>query len=505
MNVRLADAQAVRVRKTGGRLLQAGVATLCCAIFGAVIAFGTTLVVSNAFGEAGAGVFFQVVAYFAIATALATFGADTGLVRAISAATALGRQGMVRRILLIACVPAAAASLLVGGLLYLVMAMNLLPGGPEGGLSHALQLAVPYLPAAALLTAVFGALRGFHASIAFAVLQNLVLPTLRLAGILLVLALGAGLAHLVTAWALPILAAALCAVLVLNREMRLSRTGLPEVRLKPEGMETARGFWGFSGARGTSSMLEVLLEWVDVIAVFILLGPAAGGIYGAINRCVRLGVMLEYTARSVTGPVISSALAVGDMVRARQVFSEATGLLILGAWPFYLLLTIFGPVVLSIFGPGFEGGAPALLVIGPAMLLAVSAGGVQSMLLMGGHSRWQLLNKSVALFVAVLLNVTLIPIWGMVGAATAWAAAVLLDCALATYQVGTLMKIAAPLRLLWLPMALAFAIFGAGGILVMLQWGQSLPGLLIAGGAGGTIYTAAVALLYRRGAIKLRP
>ena len=505
MKVRLADEQASGERKTGGRLLQTGAATFGCVIFGAVISFGTTLVVSNSLGEAGAGVFFQIVAYFAIATALATFGADTGLVRAISAAAALGRQRMVWRILLIACIPAAAASLLVGGLLYLVMALDVLPGGADGWVSQAVRLAVPYLPAAALLTAVFGALRGFHATVAYAVLQNLVLPSLRLAGVLLVLALGAGLAQLVTAWVLPILAAALLAVLVLRREMRRSRAGLPAVRLKPEGMETARGFWAFSGARGTSSMLEVLLEWVDVIAVFILLGPVAGGVYGAINRCVRLGVMLEQTARIVTGPVISSALAVGDMVRARQVFSAATGLLILGAWPFYLLLTIFGPVVLSVFGPGFEAGAPALLVIGPAMLLAVSAGGVQSMLLMGGHSRWQLLNKSAALCVALLLNITLIPVWGISGAATAWAAAVLVDCSLATYQVGSIMKITAPLRSLWVPMVLASAIFGVGGFLAVFQWGQSFMGLLLTVAVGGFVYAGLLALLYRRGVIRLRP
>ena len=503
MNLRLTDARASVQRKAGRTLLTAGAATFCCVIVGAVIAFGTTLVVSNTLGEAGAGVFFQIVAYFAIATALATFGADTGLVRAISAAVALGRQRMAGRILLVACIPVAAASLLVAGLLYLVMALNVLPGGADGWAADAVRLAVPYLPASALLTAVFGALRGFHATIAFAVLQNLVLPTLRLAGIVLVLALGAGLIQLVTAWAVPILAAALLAVLVLRREMRRSRTGLPAVRLKPEGMETAGGFWSFSGARGASSMVEVLLEWVDVIAVFILLGPAVGGIYGAINRCVRLGVMLEHTARIVTGPVISSALAVGDMARARRVFSGATGLLILGAWPFYLLLTIFGPVVLSIFGPGFEAGAPALLIIGPAMLLAVSAGGVQSMLLMGGHSRWQLLNKSAALCVAVLLNITLIPAWGIAGAATAWAAAVLVDCSLATYQVGSIMKITAPLRSLWVPMALAFTIFAVGGFLAVLQWGQSFTGLVITAGIGGAVYLGLLVLLYRRGVISL--
>ena len=155
--------------------------------------------------------------------------------------------------------------------------------------------------------------------------------------------------------------------------------------MKAEGIETVRGFWAFSGARGASSVVEVLLEWVDVIAVFILLGPAAGGIYGAVNRCVRLGAMLDHSVRMVTGPVISSALATGDLARARQVFSAATRLLILGAWPFYLLLIIFGPAVMSVFGPGFESGAPALIIIGAAMLLSVSAGGVQSVLLMGGH------------------------------------------------------------------------------------------------------------------------
>lgn len=505
MTVRVAGAGAPADRKAGGRLLHAGAVTFCCVVSGSAIAFGTTLVVSNTLGESGAGVFFQVVAYFAIATALATFGADTGLVRAISAAVALGRRRMVGRILLTACIPVAAASLLVGGSLWLAVTLDLLPGGPDGWVSDAVRLAVPYLPASALLTAVFGALRGFHASVTFAVLQNLVLPSLRLAGILLVLTLGAGLTQLVTAWAVPILAAAFFAVVVLRREMRRSREGLPEGPMEPTGMETSRGFWSFSGARGASSMLEVLLEWVDVIAVFILLGPAVGGIYGAINRCVRLGVMLEHTARIVTGPVISSALAIGDVARARQVFSGATGLLILGAWPFYLLLMIFGPTVMSVFGPGFEAGAPALLIIGPAMLLAASAGGVQSMLLMGGHSRWQLLNKSAALFVAVLLNIMLIPVWGIAGAATAWASAVLVDCSLAAYQVGTIMKIAVPVRLLFLPMALTLGIFGGGGFLAMLQWGQSWGGLLFTVGFGGAMYAAVLALLYRRGVITLRP
>jgi O-antigen/teichoic acid export membrane protein len=253
-----------------------------------------------------------------------------------------------------------------------------------------------------------------------------------------------------------------------------------------------------------SSLVEVLLEWVDVIAVAILLGPAAGGVYGAVNRCVRVGVMLDHTARMVTGPVISAALATNDIARARQVYSGATRLLVLGAWPFYLLLVVFGPGIMSIFGPGFSTGAPALVIIGIAMLISVSAGGVQSVLLMGGHSRWQLLNKMAALIVAVILNLTLIPTWGMVGAATAWASSVLTDCALATLQVSISMKISAPMRSLLLPTGLALGVFGVGGFIVRLLWGPSLEGLLVAVGTGGAVYAGVLVILYRRKLIPLR-
>ena len=68
-------------------------------------------------------------------------------------------------------------------------------------------------------------------------------------------------------------------------------------------------------------------------------------------------------------------------------------------------------------------------------MLSMSAGGVQSVLLMSGKSRWQLLNKLSSLVVAVTLNFTLVPVWGLYGAVTAWASALLIDTFLASYQV----------------------------------------------------------------------
>ena len=79
-------------------------------------------------------------------------------------------------------------------------------------------------------------------------------------------------------------------------------------------------------------------------------------------------------------------------------------------------------------------------------MLSMSAGGVQSVLLMSGKSRWQLLNKLSSLVVAVTLNFTLVPVWGLYGAVTAWASALLIDTFLASYQVFRLVGIRASVR-----------------------------------------------------------
>lgn len=241
-------------------------------------------------------------------------------------------------------------------------------------------------------------------------------------------------------------------------------------------------------------MVEATLEWIDVLLIGFFLGPVASGIYGAVNRCVRVGTMVEHTARVVTGPEISAAIARADTVRARQIFVSATRILIAVGWPFFITLAIFGETLLRFFGEKFTVGAPLFWIICSAMLLQMAAGGVQSVLLMSGKSRWQLYNKLSALAVAVVLNLTLIPIWGLKGAATAWAAAVLVDCGMATFQVYTKIGIRPqPAEILPI-VALAALLPGLGGALSVMLCGQSLTALLV---YAAVIIPTYLLLLYR--------
>lgn len=462
---------------SGASTAKTTILTFSSVLGGACLAFATALYLGNALGDAGAGMFFQIMAFFSIAVVAATFGADTGLVRTLSAQVALGSHRRNRqRVLWFACWPVMLAAVGSATALWLgAEAIAEHTGVP--GVAGAIRLAAPLMVPAALMTLSFGAMRGLGHVAGFSALQNLVLPIARFALAALAVLAGGTLLQLTAAWTVPVLLVAALAGVAAWRAARVSGQvagpGAAEVSRADAPGSTFRSFWGFSSARGTSALVETLLEWIDVIAVAVFLGPAAAGVYGAVNRCVRMGVMLEHTARLVTGPLLSASLATGDHAGAKRLFNNTAKALVFCAWPFYLTLAIFGPAVLALFGPEFRAGAQPLAVICVVMMFAVSAGGVQSMLLMGGRSRWQLVNKVCALAAAAALNLWLVPAWGLLGAVTAWSVAVMVDYGMATIQVAVSMRFGAPARELLPLAAVCLLVFGAGGMAWRLALGPS--------------------------------
>ena len=455
-------------------LAKSGSLASLCVMYGAGIAFVTTMVVSNGIGAEGSGEFFRLMALFAIAISLVTFGADTGLVRTMSAQRALGRYGVLPQLIRYGLIPSLVTSVLLVAGVYIYT--EIVPMAPE--YQAAMRVSSAFVLVAALMTVFFGALRGLHRVVTFTVLQNVLLPTLRFAAVGLVVLFSGQLMDLVYAWTVPVAITAVVALWLLERAFP-SEEHVEVLPSEDSPTETFRSFWGFSSARGVATVVETILEWIDVLVVAAFLGAAAGGVYGAVNRCVRVGAMIEHTGRVVTGPSISAALATRQLDRAREIFLSTTRVLTALSWPFYLSLAFFGPVLLGFFGKGFEAGAGILWVICPAAMLSMSAGGVQSVLLMSGKSRWQLLNKLSSLVVAVTLNFTLVPVWGLYGAVTAWASALLIDTFLASYQVFRLVGIRASVREMAPSLFLGAAVPTACALVSLTFLGQSVLGVIV--------------------------
>jgi len=135
-------------------------------------------------------------------------------------------------------------------------------------------------------------------------------------------------------------------------------------------------------------------------------------------------------------PRLAEALAVGDRSAANRLYQTATGWLVLVTWPICLLVMLFAPVYLRLFGAVYTRGTAVVVVLAGALLVATGCGMVDMVLAMAGRTSWNLANVLVALAVTVGLDVLLIPRYGALGAAIGLACAMVANNLLPLVQVA---------------------------------------------------------------------
>jgi O-antigen/teichoic acid export membrane protein len=97
-----------------------------------------------------------------------------------------------------------------------------------------------------------------------------------------------------------------------------------------------------------------------------------------------------------------------------------------GALAFFLLTGLLAQDIMAIFGPMFVSGWPVIVVIAAAQLFNSSVGPAARVLAMTGHQRVVMFATLGSATSAVALNLLLVPLFGIFGAAVGTAAALVL-------------------------------------------------------------------------------
>ena len=197
----------------------------------------------------------------------------------------------------------------------------------------------------------------------------------------------------------------------------------------------ASEFWSFSIFRGAATSLSVLVAWLDVLLVGALVSGAGAGVYGAVSRLIFAGALVQRAVIVAMGPQVTALLARHEQNRARVLYQTATSWLVLASFPVFLTVAIYAPTVLRIFGPEFVVGSTALVIVALASLVNMATGPATTILVMAGRSSWNMGNAATATTLNVILNVVLIPRFGITGAAVAWAVTILLQNLLPVAQI----------------------------------------------------------------------
>ncbi|GGW44112.1 polysaccharide biosynthesis protein [Streptomyces lucensis JCM 4490] len=391
----------------------------------AVFAFLLVGLITRAVGAQGAGAVFTGVALFTILGHTCKLGADTGLVRFVSRDLAVGGGHSVGALLRAAVLPAAVAGTAAALplLLFPQVATTLLPHLGQADAITLVRLFGVFLPPATVGLVLLGATQGHGTVVPFVGVEQIGKPVLRVLIALPVAYYAPGMLPLAAAWLLPTLCGTVAAWLALRRCRAVRGTA------HPAGWKDVpwRTFWGFAAPRAISSVFDISAVWVGVILLSALATSTEAGVYTAIGRVVTAGTLLQLAVRLAVAPQISRLLAMEETTGARRLHHVSTCWIVLFSWPLFLLVAGFPRTVLSVFGPEFVRGAPALVVLCAAAMINVAVGNAQTVLLMAGKSSWHLAVTATAFTVQLTVGVLAVPAWGVLGAAVSWGAAIVVE------------------------------------------------------------------------------
>jgi len=262
-------------------------------------------------------------------------------------------------------------------------------------------------------------------------------------------------------------------------------------------------FWRFSSARSLAGTFDILLASLDVLLVGAIVGPANAAVYTIVSRYVSLSVLPALAVGFAIAPEASRLLHLDLRRDASKLYRTSAVWLTVIGFPILLVLAVFSPIFLSVFGIRYETGATALTIISLSNLVNIGTGNNATFLLMAGRSSWNLLISAFSLSLNVVANLILIPRFGLTGAAVAWAISILVTNAFSTillWKFDRMQPFSWPLAYV---AGLSVLCYGIGGIIVRLMFGTTQ---IVATGISLIVITAlySAAIYLRRSSLDLQ-
>lgn len=171
------------------------------------------------------------------------------------------------------------------------------------------------------------------------------------------------------------------------------------------------------------SGLEDLTSYADVLMLTLLAPSDAVGIYFAAARSLALAGFVAYAMTLVAGRRFALDLAGKSKVALQESVLQSTRLTLWATVIAVVLALAAGPLLLGAFGPEFRDGYGVMLVLGGGMVVRAMAGQAGEALIVLGRQREGVLIGLGVLAVTTALALLLVPMFGILGAAVASAAA----------------------------------------------------------------------------------
>jgi len=168
-----------------------------------------------------------------------------------------------------------------------------------------------------------------------------------------------------------------------------------------------------------TAVMQLVVLQTDVLMLGSMSTLESVGIYSIVMKLALLSSFVIGSINTIIAPKFSELYYNDELDELKSVARKSTKLIFYSTLPITLILIIFGVYLLSIFGNDFTAGYYALIMLAIGQLINSMAGSVGYLLNMTGYQK--VFNKIVLCGAVsnVILNILLIPKYGINGAAFA--------------------------------------------------------------------------------------
>lgn len=391
------------------------------------LGFGFNVLLARLLGAEGAGIYYLALNAVTVSMTVSVLGLDTALLRFVAANATMEDwvkvAGVYRKGIRIATGTSIVVTVLV--IIFAPWIAQFVFSEPN--LGQPLRLMALAIPPLTLIFLYAEAIKGLKRIRDSMLINGVGIPLVALP-LLAILGRSLGVAGAVMAYVLSAVIVVLMGVLLWRRAVPAIRglTGHFSTRLLIcTGLPL---FW--------LSLMNVLMRMTDTTMLGIWMDSTAVGVYGVAKRTAALTGFILVAVNSIVAPKFAALYAQGDHHALDALARHSARLMTVLAVLLLAPLIVFPNAVLEIFGRDFAGGATVLRILALGQFANVAAGSVGYLLLMSGHEKVQRNNVIFVTGLNALLNVILIPKYGMVGAAVATSTSLALKNLIAVFLVG---------------------------------------------------------------------
>ena len=167
------------------------------------------------------------------------------------------------------------------------------------------------------------------------------------------------------------------------------------------------------------TILQTLMHWMDILMLGYFTDPITVGLYHPAARTAGLLQALLLSFLSIYAPLVSQFHSQGDKDKLANTYQLVSRWLLIFSIPISAIFILFPEKVLLLFGAEYAKSSQILVLLTIATFTQAIFGAAGPTLSMSGHTKLVLYNSIFTFVLNFCLNVWLIPIYGVLGAAIA--------------------------------------------------------------------------------------